>query len=171
MIKRLLTLLAAISLIAFCSVRGCACIQFDKNCAGHLKLAADANTVERARSELDIALKYLENHRLTNEHTSIFYTTPDEDLSFWYGNLTDSREELAKISPETSQLERTNVLMKLRETILDDKGEHGTEVTAPAGIEIYPNNARFWWWGMVSGFLLLLFGGWWFLVSVGEISE
>lgn len=93
-IKLLLTILAAISLLTFCGLRGCASIQFKKNCGGHLKLAADANTPERARAEMDIALKYLETHQLTSGYTSVFYQTPDEDLDFWYGNLADSRAEL-----------------------------------------------------------------------------
>lgn len=152
-----LALLAFISCIVFSSIRGCAEIRFDADCAGHLALAADANTVERAGSELDIAIKYLESRNLTKGYTSVLYNTPDEDIGFWFSNIVDAREELNKITPETSQMERTNVLMKLRETLLS--GKEGA-VTVPSGISVYPANKAFWWWGLLSTLTLLVFGVW-----------
>ena len=53
--------------------------------------------------------------------------------------MTESYEELDKLPETATSLEKTNVLMKLRET-LTDESEDGTEVTVPNGISIYPNN-------------------------------
>ena len=113
-------------------------IQLNQNCTGHLKRAADANTVELAKSELDIAVKYLEDNNLTSGYTSIIYKTPDEDIGFFYNNLKACQSELNKVNDSTSMLEKTNVLMKLRETLTDD-GEK-TSLTYPDGLSRYPNN-------------------------------
>lgn len=117
-------------------------ISFDVNCGGYLKRAADANTVELAHEELQKALGYIENHHLTSGSTRILFDYPSLDLGFWHKNLSASNEELAKITPATTQLEKTNVLIKLRETLLDH-GEKGVHVTMPDGISIYPYNWAF----------------------------
>ncbi len=59
-------------------------IQFDRGCEGHLKRAADANTIAVAIPEVDKALKYIEDNDLTEGYTSILYNTPDEDIGYWY---------------------------------------------------------------------------------------
>jgi hypothetical protein len=46
--------------------------------------------------------------------------------------------QLHSINPNSSQLEKTNVLMKLRETILDNH-----YVTSPDDISIFPNNLAY----------------------------
>ena len=78
-----------------------------QNVTGHLKNAADANTVELAEQELTIALNYLESNGLTEGYTSILYETPKDDITFWYRNLKASQEELRTLS-SSSSLERTN---------------------------------------------------------------
>jgi len=97
-----------------------------------LKRAAVANTIELATQELQAVISYLEKEGITLGYTSVLYNTPDEDVGYWYQNLKGSLEELQKVSSQTTQLERTNILMKLRETILDDEAE-GTKVTQPVG--------------------------------------
>lgn len=138
-------------------VRIFAGINFDRNCEGYLKRAADANTVDLAAENLEVAVKYAEQNGLTSGFTSVVYRTPDEDVGFWYKNLTASLEELRAVKPETSQLERTNVLMKLRESILD-QGEH-TSVTTPSGISVFPNNGMYAFWGWISIILACVFWG------------
>ncbi len=108
---------------------------------GHLKRAADANSIELALAELTTSLDYIEKNNLTRGYTSIVYKTPDEDLEFWYKNLKASKEELEK-TENSSSLEKTNVLLKLRETLLDE-GEKGSRTTFPEGLSIYPNNKLF----------------------------
>jgi|694.fasta_scaffold10512_20 hypothetical protein len=119
------------------------------NCGGHLKRAADANTVEMAKKELDVSLKYLEDHKMTQGSTAVFWNTPDTDIGFWYQNIKSSFDELNKITSDSPQLERTNVLMKLRETLLDH-GEDGDTVTEPNGIELYPFCVLMNWLFIVS---------------------
>ena len=132
-------------------------IQFDRNCGGYLKRAADANTVELAKKELYKSYQYMLRNNLTEGYTSIIYNTPDEDIGFWFKNIESSYRELENIPDKASQLEKTNVLMKLRETLLD-KVEKGESITVPKGISRYPYN------GMLS------FTGWTlFLCFVGSV--
>ena len=105
---------------------------------GNLKRAADANSIELALQELNTSLNYIEKNNLTTGYTSIIYQTPDEDLEFWYKNLKASKHELEKSINSTS-LEKTNVLLKLRETLLD-QGEKRSHITYPEGIAIFPHN-------------------------------
>jgi hypothetical protein len=131
--------------------------QYDQRCGGYLKRAADANTPHRAQEELKKALQYIEQHNLTKGYTSIFYKTPDEDVGFWYGNLKEADGELdrAVANKNMSQLEASNVLMKLRETLLDP-AQHGQTVTEPSGISIYPYNAQWAWLFAVTAILALI---------------
>lgn len=136
-------------------VRVASYISFDINCEGHLKRAADANTVELAKQEMEtVVIEYLEKNNMTTGYTSILWNTPDEDIDFWYRNLKSSLQELNNISPEATQLEKTNVLMKLRETLLD-QGQ-STTVTAPMGISIFPHNALFVFLFFISVILMVV---------------
>lgn len=112
-------------------------VELKQNVSGYLKRAADANTIDLAHQELTKAITFLEANEMTSGYTSILWQTPDEDISFWYQNLKASQTELANLKSD-SALERTNVLIKLRETLLDT-GEK-TRVTVPKGLSVYPNN-------------------------------
>lgn len=112
-------------------------IEFKQNVSGYLKRAADANTVELAEKELEKVINYLEANNMTSGYTSVLWKTPDEDIDYWYRNLKASHLELKNLNSD-SALEKTNVLIKLRETLLD-VGEK-TKVTVPDGLSVYPNN-------------------------------
>lgn len=116
-------------------------IEFNQNCKGYLKQAADANTVELALDRLDKALSYAERKGWTDGYTSILWKTEDENVGFWYDNLKASRQELILVQ-NSSQLEQTNVLMKLRET-LTESTDKGTAITYPAGLWKYPHNGLY----------------------------
>lgn len=118
-------------------------INFSRNCEGYLKRAGDANTVALAEDQLTIALEYIEKRELTSGNSSLLWQVPRNDLGFWYQNLNSSLEELRGVPAEATQLERSNVLMKLRETLLDDTSS-GLVVTHPRNISIYPNVRVFW---------------------------
>lgn len=124
-------------------------VHLDQNCTGHLKRAAGANTVELALKELNQAVAYCESNNLTKGYTSVFYNTPDEDIEFWYNNLKASQAELESVTPETTSLEKTNILMKLRET-LTDQGEKGAKITYPDGLSRYPDNGMWMFLGLLS---------------------
>ncbi len=144
-----------VSCILYLVFRFVADIHFEQNCEGHLKRAADANTIELATQEMKFAVAYLEKEGLTQGYTSVLYKTPDEDIGFWYSNLKASLQELESINPKTATpLERSNVLMKLRETLLD-QGEK-TDVTFPAAIYLYPNNGIYSFWIILT--LIFLVG-------------
>ncbi|MEL6660196.1 MAG: hypothetical protein AAFY48_02670 [Bacteroidota bacterium] len=133
------TLSAILILISLtiCGFRVAKKIQFKQNVSGYLKRAADANTIELAEQELTKAITYLEANNLTSGYTSVLWQTPDEDIDYWYRNLKASQLELQTLESE-SALEKTNVLIKLRETLVD-VGE-STKVTVPDGLSVYPNN-------------------------------
>ena len=60
-------------------------------------------------------------------------------------NLCASRQELVNLPDSASTLEKTNTLMKLRET-LTDTGENRTQVIYPIGLQFYPHNFL---WGIL----------------------
>lgn len=148
--KLLISIFAITTMLAilWTGIRIYKAIDFDINCGGHLKRAADANTIELAKSELKTSINYIEKHDLTNGVVSIFLKQPKNDMGFWYNNLTASYMELNSVKSDTSLLEKSNMLMKLRETLVDNGKD--TTVTIPNGISIYPFNAVFFWWGMLS---------------------
>lgn len=127
-------------------------IQFDRGCEGYLKRAADANTIALADQNLSMAVEYARREGLISGFTSIVYRTPDEDVGFWFKNLESSLGELRSVGPEASQLERSNVLMKLRETLMDD-GDNGVHVTLPSGVSLYPHNTAYCILGWLLGLL------------------
>ena len=128
-------------------------IQFNQNCAGYLKQAADANNPELALERISVALDYIEANNLTDGYTSILWKTEDENVEFWYRNIVACKNEL-KACLGTSQLERKNVLMKVRES-LTDEGEKGTVLTIPDGISRHPYN---WLWAIINtiSFIMLI---------------
>ena len=130
-----LSLLAGISLIIIGTVGS---IRFEQDCEGYLKRAADANTVELARQELTKAVNHIEEAGLTSGSTHAFYATPECDLEFWYTNLKASLTELESLPTDADSLTRSNQLLKLRETIMDN-GEKGTSVTAPPNVHVFPH--------------------------------
>ena len=130
-------------------------VRFNQDCGGYLERAANANTTQLAEKEMARALEYIERNKLTEGYTSLLWKTPDEDLGFWYSNLSASLVELRDVRPDASQLERSNVLMKLRET-LTNTGEHGTELTAPSGISVYPHNMAYCAWAVAAILLMAI---------------
>ena len=161
--KLLSGILICVAVIATWSYEGWMNVHFSNNCRGRLKRSADANTIEIAKQELGAAVSYLETNNSTSGYTSVIYNTPDEDVGFWYRNLKASLEELEKVPADAPPMDKTNTLMKLRETLLDHDG--GKErVTCPEGMFRFPNNA---FWGLVNvlsviGEIVALF-----LISVG----
>ena len=144
----------------------CLRVEFNQNCTGYLKQAADANTIELAIDRLDKAIEYAESKNWTDGYTSVLWKTEDENIGFWYKNLKASRVELEKALFST-QMEQTNVLMKLRET-LTDNSENGTYITYPDGLWKYPNNMEF---AIFAWFIHLLFIGIWIYWLVRLVNE
>lgn len=132
-----------------CFVRG---IVFNQNCGGYLEQAANANSVELALERLNVAIEYVEEHNMTDGYTSVLWKTESDNIGYWYRNLKTCQEEL-EICVNSSQLEKTNVLLKVRES-LTDEGKDGTELIIPNGISRYPNNALF---GVLKWVSLLMF--------------
>lgn len=130
-------------------------IQFNQQCAGYLKQAADANTAELALERLNRAIDYVEKNELTDGYTSVLWKTEDENIGYWYQNLKACQSELVNCL-DASQLEQSNVLMKVRES-LTDNGEKGTVLTVPPGISRYPFNAGLGWARLFS--YLFILGG------------
>jgi hypothetical protein len=156
------TVIWVAAMIWFISLR----VEFKQNCTGYLKQAADANTIELAIDRLDKAIEYVESKNWTDGYTSILWKTEDENIGFWYKNLKASRIELEKALCST-QMEQTNVLMKLRET-LTDNNENGTYITYPSGLWKYPHNMEFAVFAWIIHIILI---GMWILWLIKLISE
>ncbi len=159
------TLVAILSSIVFLVWGGCATyskVMFDLRCGNYLERAANSNTIELAEQNLKVAVAYMESNSMTSGNTGALWPSPKNDVGFWYENVSASLEELKSVKPDASQLEKSNVLMKLRETLLDN-GESGDSLTAPDGISVFPFNGLFFWWASVSGILALIC---WVIVAV-----
>lgn len=131
-------------------------IVFDMNCTQYIKRAADANTVELAMDELEKAISYAEEEDLTEGIVSIFLHQPQNDIGFWYNNMKEAYSELENLPEDATPLERTNVLMKLRESLTDET-DSCIVVTMPSGIELYPYNAMYFWISCISVILAIIF--------------
>ena len=120
-------------------------IQFEANCTSYLKMAADANDVKIANKHLTSAIDYLEKNNLTSGNTKVFIYKPTCDIGLWYENLKSAQEQLNEVcaKEDLTELEESNMLMKLRETLLDGEGT----VTHPSMISFYPNHLV-WFWAM-----------------------
>lgn len=130
--KKLIGYLLIIVAVTIFGFRVSKKIDFKQNVSGYLKRASNANTIDLAEQELSRSIKYLEENKMTTGYTSVIYQTPDEDVDFWFRNLKASQHELQSLT-SSSALEKTNVLMKLRETLQD----------TPKGISAFPDN-RLW---------------------------
>lgn len=165
-IVKALVIVATLVFCAWSTVRIVKAVQFDMNCTQYIKRAADANTVELAKEELAKAISYAEKNNLTEGVVSIFLHQPKNDVGYWYKNLTEAYAELENLPEDATSLEKTNLLMKMRESLTDEK-QSGVSVTMPDGISIYPKNIFYFWWGLLSficclGSWIILFVSWWF---------
>jgi hypothetical protein len=151
-----LTILGIISLVLVSVVSIQFWYSFKTNCGDYLKLAGDAPTVERANEFLDKAISYLERENKTSGNSALIFHTPANDVGVWYGQLKAAKqivEQVLNYQPKASedpnllQVNKSNALMKVRETVLD-QGENGVSVTKPAHITWYPNQwgMTIWWW-------------------------
>lgn len=127
-------------------------IIFDIEIGGHMGRAANANTIELAAQEMNIVVQNMEKRGMTKGYTSIIYKTPDEDVGYWYNNMNDSLAELRSVNPDATKLEKSNVLMKLRESLTTND-----KIVVPQGIERFPYNALFAVYNLI--FLITTFWG------------
>ncbi len=130
---------------------------FNRDCKAHLKRAADATSVDLAKQELRTALDYIEAHGMTYGYATLFYYTPENDLRFWHQNLEQAWTDLTSLPKDATELERSNMLLKLRETILDHDKD-GETVTSPGKAFLHPHISIFAWFLCIFGALGLLGG-------------
>ena len=142
-------IIATLVFAAWGAVRITKDIQFQTNCIQYLQRAVISSTTDLAKENLKVAIDYLNAHNLTKGISSIFLKQPGNDIGFFYNNLTKAYDELNSINDDATSLEKSNVLMKLRESITGNS-EGSLRVVYPDGIEIYPYNQGFFWWGIIS---------------------
>jgi len=112
-------------------------MELDRCCLQHLRLAANASTVDMAESQLRTAISWLERHKGKTGSTALIYRTPDTDYGYWLANLKASADELRQLGPDSTQTDRTNTLLKLRETIMDNDAS-GSYVAVPENLATFP---------------------------------
>ena len=155
--KQFLILLCVVCIIIPIIVYGVAIaksIQMDANCISYFEMAADANSVALAEKHLTSGIEYLEENNLTNGNTKIFIYKPTKDLGLWYENLKSAQAQLHELhsKEELTELEESNALMKLRETLLNSDGY----VTCPSMISFYPNHVSWFWYMMLIWLLWIV---------------
>lgn len=75
---------------------------------------------------------------------------------YWYQNMKEAYNELENLPEDATSLEKSNVLMDLRES-LTDEGESSAHAIIPEGISIYPRNVEYFWWIILSVVSCVLF--------------
>lgn len=85
----------------------------------------------------------------------MFYQTPADDIGFWYQNLKAAEGVLRGVGEGATQLERTNILLKFRESI----------TSPPEGIYLYPQQLA-WNQMMFALFAVFLVCGVWSLATL-----
>ena len=153
--KILIGLLLCIPLLVFAGLRTYCQITFGIDCGGHMERAGSANSIELAQQEMETVVKYADVNHMTSGYTSIIYNTPSEDVGFWYNNMKASLDELRRVKPTTAELEKSNMLIKLRESLLHHTKE-GTHITVPDGISRFPHNTAFCFFGSISCLMALV---------------
>ena len=102
-----------------------------------LDRVVNAPTTSVADSNLADALRYMQENQLTKGNTSYFVKSDkSNDLTYFYNNLLKLQTELkvAVNNKTQSQLEESNLLMRVREVISD-----GGVIKMPANMAYYPN--------------------------------
>jgi hypothetical protein len=143
-----LALFFALAFILFSTTLYVVDYKFECNVKGYLQRTANANNVKNANENLTKVISYLEEKNLTKGNSSLFFDTPENDIAYWYKNLKDAQVELQSIPENVSLLEQSNVLIKLRETLIShsDKGE---ELIIPENLQYYPFQI---FWNIIIGF-------------------
>ena len=137
-----LTIICAVSLLTWATVRIVKGVQFDLNCHAYIHRAAGAINIETAKEELEKAIAYMEEKGLTEGTVSIFFKNPKNDIGYWYHTIKGTHEELAALPTDITQLEKSNYLMRMHESF--------EEVGLPDGISIYPHNPLYFGWSIIS---------------------
>jgi len=149
-------ILALVPLLALWAVQGIWGLVFNMNCAGYLSRAATATSIELAEENLTQAVAYLEASNMTSGHTWVVIPKPTDDVGYWFKNLKEAQRQLKQDTKNMTELERSNVLMKLRET-LETRGNNGsTELVMPSMISSHPYVPIFFWLKCVFGVILFL---------------
>ena len=136
------TILISLSIVLFVSCLGYGtykAIVFDTQCKEYLSLAANANSIELARTNLDKAIQYIEQNQLTSGNTAFFIKGPSTDLTSFYTNLKACQKEVWIMSVKKGTvLEETNLLMKLRESLMSEG-----LIIIPENIALHPNQLQY----------------------------
>lgn len=141
--KKLLDVLAILAIVSFIAalIAMSVCeVRYNINCGQYIERAAEAPTVEIAKRELGKAIEYAKANGLTSGNTSLFVEQPCNDIGYWFSSLTAAYDELT-IKEPTSSVAQTNLLMRLRETLVAE---------TPTGIALHPNNTGYFWWTVLS---------------------
>jgi len=121
----------------------------------YLSRAASANSPAMCEKMLSHAIGELERRNLTSGNTAVFVKTPESDIGLFYKNLTDALASVKAVE-KSSELEQSNTLMKVRESIMEH-GNNGDSVSGPGGLSLYPHNA-IWFWFTTIYFWVFMFG-------------
>jgi hypothetical protein len=131
--------LSFITLFLWGGYRVFAYAKFKVECGDYLKAAAKAETVELAEESLKKAVTYMEKNGLTEGYTSVFWKTSNEDVGFWYTNISSRLQELKSLTSGATSTEKAEVLAELKKTLLFNVS-CGCNVIIPGGISVYPHN-------------------------------
>ena len=154
-----LAVIFTLSSITWLGVRIYKDYRFSVDCKAYIKRAAVASDIDVAKEELGKAIDYIEKNNLTEGIVSIFLKNPKNDIGYWYNTLNNTYKQLMEFPRDATQLEKSNFMMRVNESI--------GGLSTPEGIEIYPHNVLYLWWSIISIIGAVIF----IIVSVVEIED
>lgn len=156
--------------VAWICARIALSITFDRDVANYLKQAAMADTIEVATESLSLAIENFEIRSAVRDgYTSLIVRTPNEDVRAWYFKLKTCLQELEAMRKGASQMEKKNMLLRVRSDLVVYYQVIGPSPIVPSGIAVFPHNKLFAHWGWWSLVLTCVFGLWW-RVDVDRLS-
>jgi hypothetical protein len=130
--------------------------RFDDNCVYHLGEAMKStSSADYSKSEMERAVKYIEDRNLTSGFTSIVGNQPDENLSLWYYDIRGKQAYIDHLHDLPSDVRKDQIADHAE--YVNAFNMHRKDVDIPNGISIYPYNTLFFVWSMIS-IVMLLFG-------------
>ena len=123
--------------------------QFEIHCGVYLRRAANANDIKNAKESLYKALMYAHKRGLTEGNTSVVIYDPNNDIGFWYDELSAAYDALNQLPANASVADRTWAFDRIRQYVAED--------CRPGSLAFYPYHRIMFWAMGASTFGTLLF--------------
>ena len=130
--------------------------EWNINCAQYIRMAGQSKDIKSCLNNLDVAIKYLEVHKMTSGYVTIIATSNEkQNLQLYYQSLYACRQNL-KTNPDP-----TGALQVVKRTIFDayqnnNNSDVSSYLNCPAGMSVYPYNGWFLLFVLISLLMMII---------------